>query len=284
MSVPLTCKVVRKVRSVNSLRPFFSIALYLTAISLFAQSNNSSITFGNYRKIYSNVLHEERVILISIPDDYNKSEKKCPVLFKLDGDKGNFLQASSAAGYLLEMTDYTPDLIIIGIENTDRNRDMLPDQKADLFLLFISTELIPYVDKNYRTNGFRILSGQSLSSLFAVYSFIKQPDLFNAYILGSFGLFKESLAVLFQNELTKNNDMKLSGKKYFFIGNGKMDANDPDGTITKRGDMLLESLRQTVPSSVIMKYKIYDEEGHVPFPTVYDGLKWIFSQGNSGVK
>jgi predicted alpha/beta superfamily hydrolase len=258
---------------------FFTLLLYCsTAISsLFAQTDNASITCGNYRKIYSNVLHEERILLISLPEDYGKSDKTYPVLFKLDGDKENFLQAFSAAFYLFDMIDNAPDPIIIGIENTDRNRDMLPDQKANYFIQFIHTELIPFVDRNYRTNGFRILCGQSLSSLFALYSFLEQPDIFDAYILGSFGFYKESLSVLFENELKRNSDLKSIGTKYLFVGNGKLDKNDPDGTITKRGDQFLELLKQTVPSSVIMKCKVYEEEGHVPYPTIYDGLKWIYN-------
>jgi hypothetical protein len=258
---------------------FFTLLLYCsTAISsLFAQTDNASITCGNYRKIYSNVLHEERILLISLPEDYGKSDKTYPVLFKLDGDKENFLQAFSAAFYLFDMTDNAPDPIIIGIENTDRNRDMLPDQKANYFIQFIHTELIPFVDRNYRTNGFRILCGQSLSSLFALYSFLEQPDIFDAYILGSFGFYKESLSVLFENELKRNSDLKSIGTKYLFVGNGKLDKNDPDGTITKRGDQFLELPKQTVPSSVIMKCKVYEEEGHVPYPTIYDGLKWIYN-------
>ena len=258
---------------------FFTLLLYCsTAISsLFAQTDNASIICGNYRKIYSNVLHEERILLISLPEDYGKSDKTYPVLFKLDGDKENFLQAFSAAFYLFDMTDNAPDPIIIGIENTDRNRDMLPDQKANYFIQFIHTELIPFVDRNYRTNGFRILCGQSLSSLFALYSFLEQPDIFDAYILGSFGFYKESLSVLFENELKRNSDIKSIGTKYIFVGNGKLDKNDPDGTITKRGDQFLELLKQTVPSSVIMKCKVYEEEGHVPYPTIYDGLKWIYN-------
>ena len=258
---------------------FFTLLLYCsTAISsLFAQTDNASITCGNYRKIYSNVLHEERILLISLPEDYGKSDKTYPVLFKLDGDKENFLQAFSAAFYLFDMTDNAPDPIIIGIENTDRNRDMLPDQKANYFIQFIHTELIPFVDRNYRTNGFRILCGQSLSSLFALYSFLEQPDIFDAYILGSFGFYKESLSVLFENELKRNSDLKSIGTKYLFVGNGKLDKNDPDGTITKRGDQFLELLKQTVPSSVIMKCKVYEEEGHVPYTTIYDGLKWIYN-------
>jgi predicted alpha/beta superfamily hydrolase len=258
---------------------FFMLFLfYFTSIEfVLAQANSAPITYGNYRKIHSKVLDEDRTLLIRLPEDYGKSDKKYPVLYKLDGNKGSFLQAYSAAYYLFDMTDSVPDPIIIGIENTDRNRDMGPDQKADNFIQFIKTELIPFIDKNYRTNGFRIICGQSLSSIFALYSFLEQPSLFDVYILSSFGLYKESLAVLFESELKKNQDLKKVKNKYLFVANGKQDTYDPDGTKTKRAEQFLESLKQTVLSSVLIKSKYYDDEGHVPYPSIYDGLKWIYS-------
>ena len=114
--------------------------------------------------------------------------------------------------------------------------------------------------------------------MFAAYSFLRQPALFDAYILSSFGLYRESLATRFENELKDNQDLKKVGKKYLFVANGKQDRLDPDGTITKRGEQFLESLKQTVPATVLLKYKVYDDEGHVPFPSIYDGLKWIYSE------
>jgi predicted alpha/beta superfamily hydrolase len=251
---------------------------------LFAQTDNDPITCGNYRKIHSTVLGEERTLLIRLPEDYSKSDKKYPVLYKLDGNKGTFLQAFSAAYYLFDMTDSVPDPIIVGIENTDRNRDMGPDQRADNFIQFIKSELIPFVDTNYRTNGFRILCGQSYSSVFALFSFLKQPDVFDAYFLGSFGLYKESLAVLFEDELKRNQALATTGKKYLFMANGKLDTYDLDGSVTKRGDRFLESLKKIVPATVLLKYKMYDDEGHIPFPTIYDGLRWVYSYEKAEIK
>ena len=249
---------------------------YATSSSLSAQTDNAPIICGNYTRIHSNLLGEDRTLLIRLPEDYGKSDKTYPVLYKLDGEIGSFLQAFSAVFYLFDMTGNAPDHIIVGIENTDRNRDMGLDAGANNFIQFIQSELIPFIDKNYRTNGFSILCGQSSSAVFALYSFLKQPDLFDAYILGSFGLYKESLALLFENELKKNDNLKTVGEKYVFVANGKKDSYDPDGTTTKRGDQFLELLKQTVPASVKLKRRMYENEGHVPYPTIYDGLKWIY--------
>lgn len=90
-------------------------------------------------------------------------------------------------------------------------------------------------------------------------------------------MYNEKLAALFESELKRNQNLKTVGKKYLFVANGKQDAYDPDGSLTKRGEKFLESLQQTVPASVLLKSKYYDDEGHVPFPSLYDGLKWIYS-------
>ncbi len=92
---------------------------------LWAQADGSSITCGNYRTVHSDVLGEDRTLLIRLPEDYGKSDKKYPVLYKLDGELGNFLHALSAANYLVDWKG-APDPIIVGIANTDRGRDMAP--------------------------------------------------------------------------------------------------------------------------------------------------------------
>ena len=154
---------------------------------------------------------------------------------------------------------------------------MGPEQGANNFIQFIKTELIPFIDISYRTNGFRILCGQSASSVFALYGFLKQPDLFDGYVFSSLGLYNESLLVLFENELNKNQELKKIGRKYLYVANGKLDSYDPDGSITTRGMLFLESLIRTVPQSVLVESRVYPDEGHVPYPSVYDGLKWIYS-------
>jgi uncharacterized protein len=265
---------------------FFMAFLFCFAATGFAQAHTDKapVICGEYRQIHSKVLTEDRTLLVRLPDDYGKSDKKYPVIYKLDGDKRIFLNALSAACYLYDMTDNAPDPIIVGIENTDRNRDMGPDQGADRFIQFIGDELIPFIENNYRTNGFRILCGQSLSSIFALYSFLERPMLFDAYILASFGLYKESLSQQFENELKKNQDLKKVGKKYLFVANGKLDAVDPDGSIGKKGERFLESLRQTISASVFLKSRSYDDEGHVPYPALYEGLKWIYACERASAK
>ena len=255
-------------------------AIACLAGALSAQTDGAPITSGTYRVIHSRVLGEDRTLLIHLPGDYARSGKAYPVLYKLDGEMNNFIQTVSAARYLLDWTDQAPDPIIVGIANTDRNRDMGLDQRPDNFIRFLKDELIPFIGQNYRTSGFRTVCGQSASSVFAVYSFLKEPTMFDAYVLSSFGLFRESVATNFDKELRRQNWQK-AGKKYLFVANGKHDSYDPDGARTRRGAQFLMSLRAVVPATVLIETKDYDDEGHVPFPAIHDGLKWIYS-GEAG--
>lgn len=54
---------------------------------------------------------------------------------------------------------------------------------AEPFWQFLEKELIPYLEKNYRTNQFRTLVGMSPTAYMGMHTMLKGPDLFSAYIL-----------------------------------------------------------------------------------------------------
>lgn len=141
------------------------------------QSTGVPVTGGLSRTLHSRILGEDRSVLIRLPAGYDDSDgsKVYPVLYQLDGEEAAFLRTVSAIDYLVNMTNRVPDYVVVGITNTNRHRDMDPAQRADRFLEFIKTELIPWVDGNYRTSGLRLLCGMSASSVFAVHSLLQEP-------------------------------------------------------------------------------------------------------------
>ena len=65
-----------------------------------------------------------------------------------------------------------PEFIIVGIKNTNRSKDIFPEEvtypdgskdggRANQYLDFVRDELIPRVAKTYRTTDYRILYGTS---------------------------------------------------------------------------------------------------------------------------
>ena len=245
-----------------------------------AQENLTPIECGKYYQIQSTVSKERRTLLVRLPDDYEKTDKRYPVLYKLDGEMGNFLEAVSSAYYLFDIAEKAPDFIVVGLKNTDRNRDMFPERGADDFARFIDEELTPYLEKHFRTSGVRILCGQSLSSVFAMDLFLKRPGAFDGYVLSSFGLSGDWLT-LFKRDLA---EMRPAGKRrvIFYISNGKLDPYDSDGSRTRNGILFMDSLRALNQPALRIKYRVYEDEGHVPFPTLCDALRWIYFPENIG--
>jgi predicted alpha/beta superfamily hydrolase len=132
--------------------------------------------------IKSAVLGEERVALVRTPPGYDTNGQRYPVLYMTDGS--SHIGHTSATVEFLARNGRMPEMIVVGITNTNRNRDLTPTRggACDEFLNFIETELIPSVEKNYRTVPFRIHAGHSLGGLLAVHCLVTRPELFNAYI------------------------------------------------------------------------------------------------------
>ncbi|MEZ0180606.1 alpha/beta hydrolase [Flavobacterium oncorhynchi] len=153
------------------------------SISVFSQKK-----FDN---IQSQKLGEERRITIELPASYEaKPDKKYPVLYLLDGDY-LFDPFSGAVSYGTYWDDI-PEMIIIGIhQNKDGERyddttidqnEGLPFEKGANFFEFIGAELVPYIEKKYRTSPFRIIAGHDVTASFANFYLYKENPLFSAYI------------------------------------------------------------------------------------------------------
>lgn len=153
---------------------FFSICMF---------SQNKTELFN------SNRLGEAREITISLPASYeNNPTKKYPILVLLDGNYlfDPFYGALSYGAYW----DDLPETIIIGInQKNSRTEDCqyddtegLPRAKGAAFFEFIGSELLPYIEKKYRTAPFRIIAGHDTTAGFLNFFLYKENPLFNAYI------------------------------------------------------------------------------------------------------
>jgi predicted alpha/beta superfamily hydrolase len=172
------------------IRTFFVIFLLSPFYSDQAQTVRTD-RLDSVFPISSTVLNEERRIIVRVPPGYHQGTAKYPVVYMLDGHHPaigmmeGILDHQSFAGRI-------PELILVSIPNVNRDRDMTPTKTpransggADKFLQFIETEIFPLVEKNYRTQPYRILAGHSLAGLAAVNALIARPAMFNAYIAAS---------------------------------------------------------------------------------------------------
>jgi len=168
------------------------LILALPSLSVKSETGNDSQRYElNIEKLQSKVLNEQREVVVQLPKSYAENpDKKYPVIYRLDG-AGN-LTMMNAVLESLQSQNAAPEVIIVAIENTDRLRDLYPTANEDPngpvgygggganFLSFITTELMPMVEKKYRVHDFRVIEGASAAGVFALYALAQKPELFNA--------------------------------------------------------------------------------------------------------
>lgn len=234
--------------------------------------------------IYSSVLGENRKIFVRLPSGYERS-KQYPLIIKTDGNFNLKRWDETLAD--LSSQDITEDSIIVAIPNLfwvdSRNRDLVPPYarrnvriearpendnhpdifgKADKFLVFIETELIPYLEKNYSINDNRLLSGFSAGGSLVLYTVVTKPELFSGYFAFSPAAWYDDSVVV--KEFAKNLP-GTDGKPIFLYLSLGSEENE---IITGSFKGLLSAIDSNAPTSFYSEYSYSDDAGHVENPYV----------------
>ena len=256
---------------------FSFLVLFCFAFAADGQNQQVASVVHTQFKINSAVLGEERTILVRVPAAYAGRDEKFPVVYMTDAHPP---QNAMMAG-LIEQQAWSgmmPEMILVGIQNTNRTRDLTPTRLADRagsggggkFLQFLEKEVIPTVEKNFRTQPFRVFAGHSLGGLTAVYAALERPDLFNAYIAASPVLHWDNDFVIRRAEelFRQNRDWK----KTMFVALG----NEPE--YTKGFHAFQALLKKTKPKNFEYEFEEFPKENHgsVVLPAYYAGLRKIF--------
>lgn len=155
-----------------------------------AAGNGQDVVIGKTQSLHSAVLDEERSYTVALPVSYQwASTQRYPVLYVLDG-QDQFVHTAASVQFLAARGEI-PELIVVGIDSTVRVRDFTQTDwpeawigggGADNFARFLGEELLPKIAGDYRTDGYRIVSGHSAGGQFALHAVAAHPDLFRAYI------------------------------------------------------------------------------------------------------
>ena len=247
--------------------------LWWMCVNLFAQD---SVTFGKYRKFTSAILGGEVNYLEHLPDGYEKSGKTYPVVFMMNGQIiSQFANYAAALDNL--SNDRIPDMILIAISNEGPAGAYwsCPDDSGHVkggntFCTFLKDELIPEIRRNYRTNGYQILAGQSNTGLFVLYNFLFHPDLFNSYVVASpmFGWCPDFFLNKTRTFLKDNPGIR----KKLYISYGNLDYVQ----VLKHVNDFSEVMKQS-PAGLEWKLELIENASHVPFSTLNNALLFFFS-------
>ena len=255
------------------------IFIFCACACVFGQSEKIPSVVHTQHKISSAVMGEERSILVRVPPGYENGTEKFPVVYMLDGI-GYYLNLMPAIIESQAVGKQMPEMILVSIQNTNRNRDLTPtvdknkkylSGNADRFLQFIETEVVPLVEKNYRTQPYRIFAGHSLGGLTVVHSFLTKPDLFNAYIAVSPYLhWDNNFPIKRAEEVFKQ---KKDWKKTMFLALG----DEPE--YVAAFDSFKELLYKTKPLNFDYEFERYTDEIHTSMPlrAYNSGLRKIYA-------
>jgi len=283
--------ISRVAKSLVLLFMFFTLHAAAQKITPYLQTTSQVL------ELPSRILNETRTIYIHYPKaDSTNPGKTYPVLYLMDGES-HFDMLSQYADYLSRWdVNVIPQMIIVGIVNTKRTRDLTPTESIinyfgqpdtskvswmkpsggnERFLQFIREELKPYMDSHYKTQPYNILAGHSFGGLASVYCLLTHPEMFQAYIAvsPSFWWDREYILKLADQKLKKGGSLN---KTLFFsdASEGVSDSSTFHTNLLKFDAML----KAKTVIGLRFEYNYYPKETHMtePMPAFYDALRFIY--------
>jgi uncharacterized protein len=284
--------------------------LFFIAIGHSNAQTSNKVEIGTIDSLQSNILGEQRKVWVYVPAGANLTDpsasQKYPVVYLLDGDAhfysvvGMIQQLSQVNGNVI-----CPEMIVVGIPNTDRTRDLTPthtdvdpftrDSAAFLktsgggenFIAFMEKELMPFIESKYPTAPYKMLIGHSLGGLLVMQTLAHHNHLFNSYICIDPSMWYDNKKLLNETK-TYLKTAKLEGKSLYLGIANTMDEGMDINKVTKDTSVetghiraileLQTAFEKSKQNGLRYKGKYYadDSHGSVPLIAEYDALRFFF--------
>ncbi|WP_460219529.1 alpha/beta hydrolase [Psychroserpens sp. MEBiC05023] len=226
--------------------------------------------------VKSKIMDTEYQLYMSFPSSYNsKDTLSYPVLYVLDGKY--MFSILDGTRVNLDFENKIEDVIIVGIGSGDdleswqanRTYEFTPSEDksvkrfksggAKQFLECIQTEIIPFVDKHYKTNGDNGILGHSLGGLFTTYAFLNDTNSFKRYGISSPSLMWKRNELLNQAEdiVANTKTWDIPSTKVFISAGG-----DEEEAMTS-GMTKLYSLLKKNSKNLQINTTIFEDESHL---------------------
>ncbi|HYO73670.1 MAG TPA: alpha/beta hydrolase-fold protein [Archangium sp.] len=250
------------------------------------------IFLGTKHRLRSAILEEERGFHLYLPPGYAESSERYPVLYLLDGD-AHFHHATGVVQFLAGNA-HIPPMIVVGVPNTNRTRDLTPPVRgdtrmpgdtssrsvarslptaggADRVLRFLEEELAPHIEAHYRTQPYRVLVGHSFGGLFAIHALMNRPQSFHAYLAISPSLWWNDGELV--AGAVKSLERLPEQERFLYMTMGE-EGDD----MLKPIQQLAATLEQARPARLAWRYAFLQGDHHASTPhrTLYDGLEAAF--------
>ena len=275
------------------------INLYFITVS-YASEN---IVLAKTHQLKSVILGEQRSFSVYLPPSYNQSPNQVyPVIYLLDGDHTHLKAVAGLVEALStqRLEQQIQQAIIVAIPNSKnaiRERDFTPTNvdwtfngmllekfenigNAANYSAFFEKELIPLINKNYRTSTKRVLIGESFGGLFASYVLLTNHALFTDYlIIDATYLWDNNYLNRYFNEKQLINK-PLNGNVYFTFANNAKAFGEIGKTNYQWGLAFAKKLKAHSSDNLIINQRYFEDETHgtVAALSWYYGLKSILKR------
>ncbi len=234
----------------------------------------------------SKIYARERSVLLSLPKSYMAGGKRYPVLYVTDATQQGLHTAATVEA--LSAIGRMPEMIVIGVWHQDRINELTPTRVpqatvdgdvlrfptsggAAKLLAFLETELIPEIDKRYRTEPFRILGGHSYGGMFALDALFTNPKLFNTVIAISPTVWWDNKYILRRAQQFVQANPEVKSTIALAVGKESASMN--------AGFEELKAVFTQPPKSTSVHTFYFENEDHfsTPIPATYSALRKIFA-------
>jgi len=232
---------------------------------------------GKKDSLNSTILNQKRFFQVVLPRNFKPdSSAKYDVIYVLDGDWNT--KTMEGVQQFIEDEAFMPPVIIVGVLNIDRNKDLTPTHVSDnktsggaaQFLGFLKSELIPYINRSYPADGYNILFGHSFGGLFVTWSLLNDPKVFQSYVAADPSFWWDKN---YMNHIVIEKLPAIANMNRTLYITGREDA------LADMGIPPVDSIfKKFAPQGFTWKLSAYTGETHgsVRLKSMYDGLRFTY--------
>ncbi len=158
--------------------------------------DRAAITVGEKIVFRSEILSDDVTMSVYVPESFaiSSDDHTYPVIFANGGHGREFFPTLAGIVKLLGSRERMPESIVVSLNNGGAIPEVFTNgmwsretiggsTDPRKSLRHLEEEVIPYLEKHYRANDYRMIIGVSGSSLFPIYTFTEAPELFDSHVL-----------------------------------------------------------------------------------------------------
>lgn len=262
--------------------------------TLLSAQTTKPFVLGRIDEITSEHLAEKRTLNIYLPEGYAPNDTLTyPVIYLLDGSADeDFIHVVGLVQFnTFPWINRLPRSIVVGIANTDRQRDFTypttleEDKKrfktagkSDKFMAFLEDELQPYIERNYKTTKSKTLIGQSLGGLLATEILLKKPTLFTKYIIISPSLWWDNASLLKQSSVLLSDTFRQKTDVYIGVGKEGLTPGATPRVMEVDANLLAERLQSGKSKTVGVHFDYLPQEDHatISHQAIFNAFRLLY--------